>query len=79
VQFDDVEAEKDQQVLEFDNFTVECSVKKGKVSFGIIAKNQQKNKQMSSDFNRLSSVERRFTCLKNSIADCYSFRTVRLL
>jgi hypothetical protein len=43
VQFDDVEAEKDQQVLEFDNFSVECSVKKGKVSFSIIKKIIKKN------------------------------------
>lgn len=49
VQFDDVDAEKDQQVLEFDGFTVECSVKMGKVSFGLIKKKSLK-KTTTNDF-----------------------------
>ena len=36
--FDDVEEEKDHQVLEFDRYTVEVNVKQGKVSFELKTK-----------------------------------------
>ena len=35
VQFDDVEEEKDHQVLEFDRYRVEVSVNNGKVSYSM--------------------------------------------
>ncbi len=42
VQFDDVEAEKDHQVLEFDHYKIEVKVNKGKVSFNLIETNKLK-------------------------------------
>ena len=42
VQFDDVDAENDEQVLEFDYYKVECKIKKGKVSFNLVKKKSLK-------------------------------------
>jgi hypothetical protein len=42
IQFDDVEAEKDQQALKFDQYTVEVKVNKGKVVYNLMQKKSQK-------------------------------------
>lgn len=36
VTFDDVDQEKDQQVLEFERYRIEASVNKGKISYAVI-------------------------------------------